>query len=89
MACFDDGMVPSLLQGGRVNDFPHVPVTKGDYVVVQVTESRGHTLRGKVLWRTTLSKFTEMNLTIDNEAALKDALASQTSVDSLTAHDRS
>jgi MiaB/RimO family radical SAM methylthiotransferase len=89
MACFDDGMVPSLLQGGRVNDFPHVPVTKGDYVVVQVTESRGHTLRGKVLWRTTLSKFTEMNLTVDHEAALKDALASQTSVDSLTAHDRS
>jgi hypothetical protein len=43
MRCFDDGIVLSLLQGGRMQDFPHVPVSKGDYVVVQVTESRGHT----------------------------------------------
>jgi translation initiation factor IF-1 len=89
MRCFDDGIVPSLLRGGRMQDFPQVPVSKGDYVVVQVTESRGHTLRGKVLWRTTLSKFTEMNLTIDNEAALKDALAPQISLDLFSAHDRS
>ena len=32
----------------------------GDYAVVQVTEAKGHTLRGKVLWKTTLAKFAEL-----------------------------
>jgi len=74
LGCFDDGIVSSILAGGTVLDFPQVPITKGDYVVVHVTESRGHTLRGKIAWRTSLSKFDEMNLTMDNETALKDAL---------------
>jgi hypothetical protein len=32
----------------------------GDYAVVQVTEAKGHTLRGKLLWKTTLQKFSEL-----------------------------
>lgn len=38
-----------------------VPLHPGDYAVVQVTEARGHTLRGKLLWRSTLQGFHEMN----------------------------
>ena len=29
----------------------------GDYAVVSVTEAKGHTLRGRVLWKTTISDF--------------------------------
>jgi MiaB/RimO family radical SAM methylthiotransferase len=32
----------------------------GDYAVVQVTEAKGHTLRGRLLWKTTLAKFAEL-----------------------------
>jgi hypothetical protein len=43
-----------------------VPIEKmrlkaGDYAVVQVIEARGHTLRGRALWRTTLQDFKELN----------------------------
>jgi MiaB/RimO family radical SAM methylthiotransferase len=29
----------------------------GEYAVVEVTEAKGHTLRGRILWKTTLSNF--------------------------------
>jgi MiaB/RimO family radical SAM methylthiotransferase len=32
----------------------------GEYAVVQVTEAKGHTLRGNLLWQTTLSNFAEI-----------------------------
>ena len=32
----------------------------GDYAVVFVTEAKGHTLRGRVLWKTTISKFAQL-----------------------------
>ena len=32
-------------------------LSPGDYAVVLVTEAKGHTLRGRVLWKTTLLKF--------------------------------
>jgi MiaB/RimO family radical SAM methylthiotransferase len=32
----------------------------GDYAVVQVTEAKGHTLRGRLLWKTSLAKFAEV-----------------------------
>mmetsp|Transcript_89933 Transcript_89933/g.183383 ORF Transcript_89933/g.183383 Transcript_89933/m.183383 type:complete len:192 (-) Transcript_89933:150-725(-) len=42
----------------------HVPLgtsstglVPGDYAVVSVTEAKGHTLRGRILWKTTLSNF--------------------------------
>lgn len=36
----------------------------GDYAVIEVTEAKGHTLRGRVLWKTTLAKFASMNDTV-------------------------
>ena len=39
---------------------PLVAARAGDYGVVQVTEARGHTLRGNLLWRTTLKGFAEI-----------------------------
>lgn len=51
------------------------PLRPGDYAVVQVTEARGHMLRGQLLWSTTLSSFTEMNLSLNDEQLLKEALS--------------
>lgn len=41
---------------------PKVMLQPGDYAVVQVTEVRGHTLKGKALWRGTIQGFNEMGL---------------------------
>jgi MiaB/RimO family radical SAM methylthiotransferase len=58
----------------------------GDYAVVHVTEARGHTLRGRLLWRTTLSTFAEMKLSLNDEHLLMDALSPDCSVsESITA----
>ena len=45
----DPNMSPSMVSTTQV-----VP---GDYAVVQVTEAKGHTLRGQLLWKTTLTNF--------------------------------
>eukprot|EP00536_Pseudo-nitzschia_multiseries_P009012 jgi/Psemu1/199737/e_gw1.244.58.1 len=34
-------------------------LSPGDYAVVSVTEAKGHTLRGRMLWKTTLSDFAQ------------------------------
>eukprot|EP00934_Nitzschia_sp_Nitz4_P001342 Nitzschia sp. Nitz4//scaffold172_size47551//6843//8867//NITZ4_007139-RA/size47551-processed-gene-0.15-mRNA-1//1//CDS//3329538744//1342//frame0 len=36
----------------------------GDYAVVEVTEIKGHTLRGRVLWKTSLGDFAEMETSV-------------------------
>lgn len=36
----------------------------GEYAVVEVTEAKGHTLRGRLLWKTTLANFSKMDATI-------------------------
>ena len=41
---------------------PKVILQPGDYAVVQVTEVRGHTLKGKALWRGSIQGFNEMGL---------------------------
>lgn len=41
----------------------NVKLSPGDYGVVEITEARGHTLRGQLLWRTTLKKFSELSQT--------------------------
>ena len=51
-----------------MNDSIHVDLQAGDYAVVEINEVRGHTLRGKLLWRTTLQEFSQ--LTPDDEARL-------------------
>jgi len=48
-----------------INDLmkkPKVPLQMGDYAVVQVTGVRGHSLRGRLLWRATMQGFHEMGL---------------------------
>ena len=45
-----------------------VNLQPGDYVVVGINEARGHTLRGRALWRTSLVDF--MNLTVEDKARL-------------------
>jgi len=45
----------------------------GDYAVVEVTEVRGHTLRGRALWKTSLSSFADMGLFNVDDTALRHA----------------
>ena len=55
----------ALLRSDLIYDFvknPKVPLLAGDYAVVQVTEARGHTLRGRLLWRATMKCFHEMGI---------------------------
>ena len=56
----DDGNAESA---NEVSGGPKVSLEKGDYAIVQVTEAKGHTLRGRLLFRTTLQGFSEMGLT--------------------------
>ena len=51
---------------------PKVPLEAGDYAVVQVTEARGHTLRGRLLWRATMKGFNEMNI---GQGGMQDGLS--------------
>jgi len=59
-----------------------VEVQKGDYAVVEVTEVRGHTLRGNLLWRSSIEEFS--NVTLDDELRLKNQLT-KPSLSDLTA----
>ncbi|KAI2506995.1 Uncharacterized protein family UPF0004 [Fragilaria crotonensis] len=45
-----------------------VDLEPGDYAVVKISEARGHTLRGRALWRTTLQEFSQLSW--DDEAGL-------------------
>ena len=96
LSCVQDKNVKDLLrrlQNGGVaapcglDESTTVQVRPGDYAVVEVTEARGHTLRGKLLWRTSLSSFTEMNLSLDDERLLKEELSpsSRSVTDRITA----
>jgi MiaB/RimO family radical SAM methylthiotransferase len=46
---------------------------KGDYAVVRVTEAKGHTLRGKLLWKTSLTSWSETGLAVTDAASLERA----------------
>ena len=91
LSCRKEEDVRTLLRqlqsgGAGMQSVADVPLRPGDYAVVQVTEARGHTLRGQLLWRTSLSSFTEMNLSSTDEQLLKDALTQHTgAAESLTA----
>ncbi|GKY96838.1 hypothetical protein MPSEU_000643000 [Mayamaea pseudoterrestris] len=43
-------------------DASRVTVQKGDYVVVEVTEARGHSLRGRLLWKSSIEEFSRSSL---------------------------
>jgi MiaB/RimO family radical SAM methylthiotransferase len=66
-----DWIASSLRQGAFLHSNNHgarPPLTTslvpGDYAVVQVTEAKGHTLRGRLLWKTSLTKFAELESNI-------------------------
>jgi MiaB/RimO family radical SAM methylthiotransferase len=45
------------------NSIPNGRLRKGDYAVIQVTEARGHTLRGKLCWKSeSITSFEELGL---------------------------
>jgi tRNA A37 methylthiotransferase MiaB len=45
-----------------VHETPQFELKAGDYAVALVDEARGHTLKGKLLWRATMQGFNEMGL---------------------------
>jgi MiaB/RimO family radical SAM methylthiotransferase len=55
------------------NGAPRVTLQKGDYAVVEVTEAKGHTLRGRLLWRSSIRAFDESNLSGIDLESLKRA----------------
>jgi MiaB/RimO family radical SAM methylthiotransferase len=66
--CFDRA-------GGAADGGVDVRLQRGDYGVMEVTEAKGHTLRGRLLWRTTLQEFSQ--LTPEDEIRLKAVHAVQ------------
>jgi MiaB/RimO family radical SAM methylthiotransferase len=76
--CWTDESVEPLLhairQGNRISTatFPRVSLQSGDYGVVLVTQAKGHTLRGRLLWRTSIVNHSGLSKT--NEETLRDAL---------------
>lgn len=82
LTCFsDDDIVPKLLDPNPTNNLgrPRIgTLQKGDYAVVQVTEAKGHTLRGRLLYRTSLQRFSE------DDAKLTQAVRTGLSLPDLT-----
>ena len=67
----DDGLGDFLsgeIKATQVLCGPRVPFQQGDYAIVKVTEAKGHTLRGQLLWRTSLKGFSEFALMRDSAA---------------------
>ena len=56
---------------------PKVPLQAGYYAVAQVTEVRGHSLKGTLLWRSTIQDFHEMGL---DKIVTKDAVGERSSM---------
>ena len=54
----NEAYITSLLQQGFHDQNPtRTNLVPGDYAVVEVTEVKGHTLRGKLMWKSTLAGF--------------------------------
>mmetsp|Transcript_3898 Transcript_3898/g.4218 ORF Transcript_3898/g.4218 Transcript_3898/m.4218 type:complete len:772 (+) Transcript_3898:92-2407(+) len=63
-----------------VHQAPKVELKAGDYAVVIVDEARGHTLRGKLLWRATMQGFNEIGLDQICGAPLLNAMTSKLTI---------
>jgi len=77
--CWEDTNLRTVMSGMTTNvdkrdlfSGPQVSLKKGDYAVVQVTEAKGPTLRGRLLWRTTMQGFSELKL--DTRHAMLDEM---------------
>jgi MiaB/RimO family radical SAM methylthiotransferase len=81
--CWTDDMVQSAIQSTRqglssnaVLDgglISHASLQKGDYAVVEVTDAKGPSLRGRLLWRTSIAAFHETGLSNMDEESLRRA----------------
>jgi tRNA A37 methylthiotransferase MiaB len=80
--CWTDDMVQSAIQSTRQGltsnvvfdgGLSHVSLQKGDYAVVEVTEAKGPSLRGRLLWRTSIAAFHETGLSNMDEESLRHA----------------
>jgi MiaB/RimO family radical SAM methylthiotransferase len=81
--CWTDDMVQSAIQSTRqglssnaVLDgglISHASLQKGDYAVVEVTDAKGPSLRGRLLWRTSVAAFHETGLSNMDEESLRRA----------------
>lgn len=78
MQCWTDH---DLFVGKDLVDSVPSPTSRllpGDYVAVEVTEAKGHTLRGRLLWKTSLASFHASGLSgIDPESRERAAFAVQ------------
>jgi tRNA A37 methylthiotransferase MiaB len=76
----------------NVNEIIQTPVRlcPGDYAVVEVTEARGHTLKGRGLWRSSLVGFNEL-ITSQRDnidvAKLSDLLLRKQVISAVSNHD--
>lgn len=61
----------SIHNNTQFDTFPRIPVAKGDYGVVEVTEVKGHTLRGQLLWKTNITEFEKTGFTLLNSDTLE------------------
>jgi hypothetical protein len=81
--CWTDDMIQSAIQstrqglssngvldGGLVS---HASLQKGDYAVVEVIDAKGPSLRGRLLWRTSIAAFHETGLSNMDEESLRHA----------------
>ncbi|KAL7576073.1 hypothetical protein ACA910_000855 [Epithemia clementina (nom. ined.)] len=66
VSCWTDDNVVQFLRGNNscaeLLSGPRVSLKTGDYAIVKVTEAKGHTLRGRLLWRTSLKGYSELGL---------------------------
>jgi MiaB/RimO family radical SAM methylthiotransferase len=78
--CWTDDMIQSAIQSTRqglssnvVFDEGHASLQKGDYAVVEVIDAKGPSLRGRLLWRTSIAAFHETGLSNMDEESLRHA----------------
>ena len=90
---YSDASIDPTASGVDLRSKPLVKLRKGDYAVVDVTEAKGHTLRGRLLWRTSIAAFDQSRLSQMNERSLERAkmvrqLLADDHDDTLAAHVR-
>jgi MiaB/RimO family radical SAM methylthiotransferase len=65
------GLTSNVVLGGDLTS--HVSLQKGDYAVVEVTEAKGPSLRGRLLWRTSIAAFHKTGLSNMDAESLRHA----------------
>lgn len=69
-------------------DAPRVALERGDYAVVEVTEAKGHTLRGQLLWKSSIANFSRSGLSEMNKESSERAAILRSVLNSSGADER-